>query len=217
MATNSSATVNRILGILIVLASIAIVVVGGIIVRSVFMSAEAPRTALERDMEAAKAAVKAKPRDAGAHTDLGGVYFRMGDYDDAEIEFKRALSLNKLYLIAQFNLAMVYKAKGETDLAVKELNALLKKYPGDDTALYRLGEIYLEQKQYNKAIGAFRRSVEFNPIVADTHYKLGLAYEKTGKKALAVKQYRQVLRYIPDHAEARSAVRRLTAKKKRKQ
>ena len=213
MADNVSPTTNRVLAAVIVLVSLAIVVLGAVIVRNVFVTPEAPRTAIDRDLEVAKQAVKAKPRDAQAHTDLGNVYFRMTNYEGAEIEFKRAISLNKMNLVAQFNLAMVYKVEGKNDLAVKELNKLLKKYPADDTALFRLGEIYFAQKNYDKAIGVFKRSIKFNPIQADAHYNLGRAYEKTGRRALAIKEYRQVIRYIPDHKEARAALRRLAKSK----
>lgn len=213
MADNASPTANRVLAILIVLVSVAIVVLGALVVRSVFIQPEAPRTAAERDLEAAQSALRAKPRDAAAHTDLGNAYYRIGDYEAAAGQFKTALSINRLYLAAQFNLAMVYKAQERPDLAVKELNALLKKYPADDAALFRLGEIYMQQKKYDKAISAFQKSIRFNPIVADTHYSLALAYEKSGKRALAIKQYQQVLRYIPDHGEARAALKRLTKKK----
>lgn len=213
MANNASATANRVLAILIVFVSIAIVTLGGLIVRSVFITPEAPRSAIERDLEQAKAAVRTKPRDAQAHSDLGNVYFRMGNYDAAEVEFKRAISLNKMYLVAQFNLAMVYKTRGKTDLAITELNKLLKKYPADDAALFRLGELHMEKKQYTQAISAFRRAIKFNPIVADAHYSLAVAYEKTGKRAAAIKEYKQVVRYIPDHKAARDALKRLSKKK----
>lgn len=197
------------------MASVAIVIVGGLIVRGVFLVPEAPRSAIERDLAAATAGVKAKPRDVAAHTELGSVYFRMADYDAAANEFKVAMSLNRTHLVAQFNLAMVYKVQHKNGLAIRELGSLLKKYPADDTALFRLGELYLEEKRYSSAISAFKQSIRFNPILSDAHYGLAVAYEKTGKRVPAIKEYRQVLRYVPDHADARKALTRLSKKAKK--
>jgi len=203
---------NRILAVLIVFVGLAIAIVGGLVVRSAFIAPQAPRTAAERDFTVAQAKVKQKPRDAEAHNDLGNAYFKMGNYESAVAEFKKAMSLNKLFLVAQFNLAMVYRAQQRNDLAARELKALLKKYPGDDAALFRLGEIYLEERKYEEAAAAFRDAVKYNPIDADSRYYLALAYEKTGKKPAAIKEYKQVLRYIPDHKGARAALSRLGKK-----
>lgn len=216
MANDTSATPNRILAGLIVLTTLAIVVVGGVILRDLVLVPEVPRTAIERDLETAKAALRAKPRDPEAHADLGSVYFRMEDYEAAKTEFKQAIRLNGMYLVARFNLAMVYKAQGKNDEAVAELNGLLKKYPADDLALFRLGELYLQQKKYRSAISAFERSIKSNPVLSDTHFELAATYEKVGKRALAIREYREVLRYVPDHAGARKALARLSKKKARK-
>jgi tetratricopeptide (TPR) repeat protein len=47
---------------------------------------------------------------------------------------------------------------------------------------------------------------------ADVHYQLGKAYEGIGRNDLAMQQYNEVLKYIPDDAKALLAIQQLQLK-----
>jgi tetratricopeptide (TPR) repeat protein len=56
---------------------------------------------------------------------------------------------------------------------------------------YDLGEMYLEQKNYESAMRQYRKALELNDVRA--HYKMGLIYEETGRGRDALKHFRRTI------------------------
>jgi cellulose synthase operon protein C len=65
----------------------------------------APSPRSERDLEILRAlARRINPQDAGAHNNLGVVYYNKGLYDEAVRQFERALELDPRMQVAERNL-----------------------------------------------------------------------------------------------------------------
>ncbi len=73
-----------------------------------------------------------------------------------------------------------------------------------------LGELYGKLGKYKQALPYLESASQAQPTYSDLHYQLGLAYEKTGKKAKAAQQYREALRYIPDMPDALTGLKRVS-------
>ena len=76
----------------------------------------------------------------------------------------------------------------------------------------RQGTAYLEAKDYQKAVKAFRQGVRLNPDSAEAHRGLGMAYLKLGSCEIATNPemvgsaaaaFEEALRIAPDSVEAR--------------
>jgi Ca-activated chloride channel family protein len=101
-----------------------------------------------------------------------------GDYKEAEKDFRKALELNKESVPGQFNLGTaVYKennfdeaAKIYTNLADKNQDKALKAQ-----VLHNLGNSYLQAKQFDKSILAYKNALVNNPKDVDTKYNLEYA------------------------------------------
>lgn len=84
-----------------------------------------------------EAAVKAQPRNANAHYDLGNVYFMEGRYADA---LTRYLEAGKLGLAAArmgnyyFNVSVCYAKLGNMSDAVRSIESCLKVEPDHENA-----------------------------------------------------------------------------------
>ncbi len=65
-----------------------------------------------------------------------------------------------------------------------------------------LGQIYIEEGDYEGAQKEFSTILEKNENSADAHYGLGVLYEKQGDLAKARAEWRRCLRIKPDHAGA---------------
>jgi len=69
------------------------------------------------------------PADAGAHNNLGVLYFQKGLIAEAIAEFSRALELDPKMQVAQRNLEIAYHSTGYYDRRVSELQERLRQSP----------------------------------------------------------------------------------------
>lgn len=73
-----------------------------------------------------------------ARSNLGNLYTLKGDYDKAIYNFNKVLLISPDNVPNRFNLAMAYKRAGKIESAIRELQLVLEKSPGDEGALYNL-------------------------------------------------------------------------------
>lgn len=105
--------------------------------------------------------------------------------------------------------------RGRYDLAILGFRDYLEKYPNTDLASssqYWLGECYLGQRDYAKAVEEFQKLVDVypqSPKVPSALYKQGLAYLELGRNDKARKALEVVASQFPSSTEARHAAERL--------
>ncbi len=97
----------------------------------------------ERDREVLRSfARRIDPSDAGAHNNLGVLYYNKGLYAEAVTAFMRALELDPKMQVAQRNLEIAYFNTGYYDRRVAELTEKLRQRPDDRDARWELGRAY---------------------------------------------------------------------------
>ncbi len=77
---------------------------------------------------------------------------------------------------------------------------------GEIEVLLEVGQTYLLNKEYEKAIVKFAAALKMNPHDPEAYYYLGLAYEGAGKLAEAVDMYEKTLAL--DRAFSNAEIRR---------
>lgn len=90
------------------------------------------------------------PNDYRAYNNLGILAYEAGDYDKAESYFKKAASINDAAEV-NLNLGLVSLKKGDTAAA----ESYLSKASGADDYNEALGNLYIAQGDYQKAVTAF--------------------------------------------------------------
>src|SRR4030042_703734 len=86
----------------------------------------------ERDLAILRSfASRIDPSDAGAHNNLGVLYFRRGLHQEAAQSFTRALGLDPRMAVAQRNLEIVYTRSGVYDQRIAALRERQRQRPGD--------------------------------------------------------------------------------------
>jgi len=78
---------------------------------------------------------------------------------------------------------------------------ILEKEPGHADALYLLGVIAHQRKQYDSAVELLIKAIENNPSIAVYHHSLGNVFKDLGKFDAAIECYEKALRLRPDYAE----------------
>jgi tetratricopeptide (TPR) repeat protein len=91
-------------------------------------------------------------------------------------------------------LAEEYRKEGLVEEAIKVLQEGLERQPGYMSARVALGKIYLEKGLTQEAQGEFENVITAIPDNLYAHKKLADLYRDSGKRDLAIKSYRTVLK-----------------------
>ncbi len=136
------------------------------------------------------------PSDPRPYQFLGemyGVFPGLGD--EVTTRLARFAKANPKNALAQFHYAMsLWKgdraASEPADL--RRVEALLRQAVALDRRLGKgfleLGILLSEQQRYAEAIPELRRVTQLEPDLAQAHYRLAQAYQRTGQKALAAQE-----------------------------
>lgn len=73
---------------------------------------------------------------------------------------------------------------------------------GESEVFMEVGQAYLLNKDYEKAIIKFSEALRINPHDPEVYYYLGLAYEGAGKYPEAVKTYEKTMKLDKSHSNA---------------
>ncbi|QDT76779.1 SPBc2 prophage-derived glycosyltransferase SunS [Gimesia maris] len=86
--------------------------------------------------------------------------------------------------------------------SLKLLTILAEKTPVDASVYHNLGTCYLQLKEHEHAISAYRRSLDLRSHSPETWHLLGHAYFNLGDSQNAQSAWHEVLNLSPGHAEA---------------
>lgn len=133
------------------------------------------------------------PADAGAHNNLGVLYYTKGLYEEAVEAFTNALELDPKMQVAQRNLEIAYFNTGYYDTRVAELRERLRHKPDDRDARWELGRAFALLGQPEDAIPEFQALLALRPGDVGTMIQLGLAEKAAGRLGVALSWFRTAL------------------------
>lgn len=189
-----------------------------LMLRDVFFDSGVPDNPAEQALVQAEARVKKDPRDADALFARAKAHADLGRTSAAIEDLENAAKLRPGAPMLHYTLALIYLNINNEKKAVEELNKeLTVTDQRNELAWFELGKIYNKKKEYNQAVACFKNALMRMEAGADVHYDLGKAYEGLGQYQLAAQEYKEVLRYIPDHAEAQAALQAVVTKASRPQ
>ncbi|HEX3472551.1 MAG TPA: tetratricopeptide repeat protein, partial [Silvibacterium sp.] len=150
--------------------------------------------------EAVKALLTAAdldPSDPRCYLFLSKAYDSSPNQAEEVIQrFRHYSELQPRNALAQYYYALsLWKGKRTEDssLDLQGIEALLQKSVALDETLpeahMQLGNLYADQRAYDKSIPEYVRALELNPNLPDAHYRLGQDYVHTGQKDRAQKEF----------------------------
>jgi len=199
------------LALLVLILLLAVVGVGGFVIRGLIIGGSDGVTPEEFSVSNWEAEVRADPTDIDSRLSLGFAYQQAGEYDKALDEYDYVLSVEAGNTAALYNTAVIYMATGQPKLAEETYWDVLEIVPDHALAAKALGDYYIAKGQYKSALVALEPVIEAQPELADLHYLAGVCYEHLGRTQDAIASYEEALRYAPDLLEARDALEALGA------
>ena len=111
----------------------------------------------------------------------GNKDFQTGNYNEAEINYRKALDKNPKKQSAQFNLGdALYEQENYEKAAEVFANSHVEKSSDFDKSntLYNLGNSFLKSNKLEESIAAYKQSLKFNPRNEEARYNLEYARQK---------------------------------------
>ena len=162
----------------------------------------------QRDSQKALAelrkAIQADPTLSIAHSTMGDIYRREGNYQEAARAYEKACQTNPYAFHAHYNLGVTYKfladAAKTAQAAAEYLRKAIEVYlraimlkPDDFDANLNLSACYFEMGKYDLAKDYCIRAIRINPKNPYAHANLGIIYEVQNKPYQAIRAYRNSL------------------------
>jgi type IV pilus assembly protein PilF len=148
-------------------------------------------------------ALTLKPDDTEAHNYLGAIYMEKGRWDDAIAAFNRSLAniLSDTPSASLYNLGRAYYEKREYDRALKYYREAAEKEP--DNALMtwiekNIGMCLYAKGETEEALRHFQKSLTLAPSLVESHYWIGLCYQRLKRQADAVAAFQNAIRLAPE-------------------
>jgi tetratricopeptide (TPR) repeat protein len=111
-----------------------------------------------------KRAIELDPHTAGAHVNLGTIYFNARKWSEAEYHYKQALAADPNYSLAHFDLGNLYDERGNQALAAEHYIQALRITPNYADAHYNLALVYQGSGQTMKAVHHWMTYLKLDPI-----------------------------------------------------
>jgi len=119
-------------------------------------------------------------REARENVREGNKLYNQLKFGDAEISYKKALSKNPNYPKASYNLGNAVYQQNRNKEAVAQFEILEKTAPNKMSkaeAYHNMGNSFMKEKQYDKAVASFKNSMRNNSKDEETRYNLAMAQE----------------------------------------
>lgn len=176
---------------------------GRIYVRSLgdVQSGAQSQDVLKKAIEQYEAIVRIEPKSSDNHLWLGRLYLANKDMMKAETEFKTAISLDPTSEEAITNVAYLYNEEGDNKKAVDILTSVPD---GARTAkIYSaMGYTYEQQKDYKKAIAAYREAISQDHDNLDALRGLAQNLANDNQMDAALQQYTAIQEADPEDPQA---------------
>jgi len=171
-------------------------------------------------------ALQINPDSAIAHNSLGMALAALGALDEAAAHHQDAVRITPDYFDARINLGAVRLKQNRLSEAEEQFRIALEIDSRAPAALVNLGVVLKSQGKYDDAIGLYKQALEGDPTHPEIHRNIaialqeqgksaeaahyfadalffqGLALERAGDRAAAAALYAEVLKLVPDHADA---------------
>lgn len=152
------------------------------------------KEAMPRQRAAALEAIKIDDTLAEAHTSLAVVRMTYDwNWQEAELEFKRAIELNPNYALAHQWYGSLLSKTGHVAESLTEYQRAQELDPFSRAIPLQKGLVYYYARRPDEALAHFRKLLESMPQLADLHSSLAIVYEQKQEYETAIAEINQAI------------------------
>jgi len=145
-----------------------------------------------------------------AHLNLGVLHQQLGELEEAERAYQRALSLVPSSVPVRINLADLYREQNREEEGEKLLRQALVISPDNGDVYHSLGLLLVRRKRYQEAVEALERAAQLRPDRWRYSYVLAVALQETGQVSSALETLKNAHDRHPDNIEVLMLLTTLT-------
>ncbi len=149
-------------------------------------------------------AAQQKPDSAPIQIELGNIYFRTQQWQNAISSYLKAIKLAPKVAKYYINLGKAWEKVGDLTKANQAYYQGFSLEPDKVSAKnhFLLGNKLLEQRKAKSAIACYRRAITLEPDLIDAYWKLGEILLAIGNHQGAIACYQQALKVSPNQARS---------------
>ncbi|MBI4719368.1 MAG: tetratricopeptide repeat protein [Planctomycetes bacterium] len=140
-----------------------------------------------------QAAAELDPQLAVAHSRMGLIYRRMGDYAQAIDSFVEAVRRNPLSFDDTLNLAQLYHFTQRVKEAIQAYLHAVELRPNDFDAQLNLGTCFQQSGDLQQAVERFEKAIAIDPNRPHAYVNLGVALDAQERYYDAIRAYKEAL------------------------
>ena len=146
-----------------------------------------------------------------AHNNLGFLFLRRGELDNAISEFQAALDIRSRSTqthyslgaaLIQNNIGNAFARKQFWDKAIDHLQEAARLRPDYADAYFNLGSVFFQLGRIDQAIAQWRKALAIRPTDEQAHRNVASALRKKGNVKGAIAEYEQALNITPEDTVA---------------
>lgn len=125
-------------------------------------------------------------------------YHQNGNVQEAERIYAEILKVDPTNINCLYLIGLINYQKGKLDNAVDYANKALSIRPAFD--IYKtLADIYIDKREFDNALIALKKAVEFDPDYVEGYFNMGLILQSQSKFIEATDYYKKVISLKPDY------------------
>ena len=148
---------------------------------------------LEGALRAFQEAARIDPQMAIAHSRMGLIYRRLGDYDRAIASLADALRRDSSSFNDTFDIAQLYHYTERIRDAIQAYLHAVELRPQDFDAQLNLGVCFQQAGDFGQAVERFRAAIDIQSDRPHAYVNLGVALDAQNKHYEAIRAYREAL------------------------
>ena len=137
---------------------------------------------LDEAIQQYKTVLSKNPSFPGMHFELGQVYWKKKDAENAQAELKLALQEDPNQPLANFYLADILTTQKDYQQAIPHLEITIAAYPKMTKAYFLLGKCHAGTGDVQQALRVFQQASELDPKYQEVHYQLYRLYARLNNK-----------------------------------
>jgi tetratricopeptide (TPR) repeat protein len=148
------------------------------------------------------AALKLNSNPVETYSNLSGVYFKLGRFEDSIAAARNALRLKPDDATSYYHLGLSQEKLERDAEAVQSFKQAISLDPKHVSSYKELGQVYLKQREYEKAMVLYRGAISVKPDVFELHMGLSHSLAKLNLEDEALAALNRGILADPSGADA---------------